>query len=1265
MNDWSRCLSPRQLEEVLADPGRLSEADLRAFEYHTENCQGCREILEQIICDSELQAWRDLLSSDRSASARSTSSGLSSDADRPAVRAAFPFPVSTRAGFLGQLGPYCIERQLGSGAMGVVFLAYDIETGRKVAIKVPRLELAPRKHFRARFEREAQSAATVNDEHVVTTYHVGSTADFPLPYLVMQFVDGETLADRLERETSLPPREAVEIARQVAAGLAAAHAQGRVHRDIKPSNIMLEKPTSRVKITDFGLARALDGSEQISASGAAVGTPSYMSPEQILPPYRADTRSDVFGLGVVLYEMLTGERPFRGTTPPVVMQQVVNEEPISPRKFSHAINRDLETVTLKCLAKEPGRRYQTAQELADDLQRWLNHEPIWARPVGLAGRLSRWCRRKPAKATAFGLAAIVLIALAAVPTAFALYQGRVAEQISQEQHKTEAALHDSRLQSATLAFQRGLDLCEKGEVGPGMHWLVRSLELAPEGEDDLRRVIRVNLAGWRSRLVPLRAYLPHQATVTQVAFSSDGRRFLTRSDDNMVQVWEAATARRVAALRHEHPVTATAFSPDGTRILTGSTAGTIHLWDVASGQQCLSPPRYHRQTVWAVTFSPDGQTFLTAGEDRTAWLWDMATGQPRFEQLSGHKDAIVSAAFSPDGKKVLTGSWDGTARLWDAATGKERPGSPLKHGSKVAIYGAAFSPNGTLVVTWGDDRTAQLWLADSGKPLHPPLRHHREVVAVAFSPDSHVIATASKDYTAQLWATDTGRPLGDLLLHPGQVNTAAFSPKAENPTVVTGGTDNNARVWAAVGPNVWSVVATRKPVGALLPHQGEITSVAFSPDGQSLLTGSTDQIARLWEAPSAKPLGLSLQNQSPINALAFTPDGRTAVTGAVGQPDFWDVASGQPLDLVGQPINLLPKLLFTRISKNVSDVLNLHSGGIDALRISPDGRTILTGGSDGTARFWDRLTGRCRILSPAHQQPVWAVALDGQTAVTASADGTARLWDAATAQPRGLQLPHDGEVAAVALSPDGQTVVTGSFDHKVRLWDTTTAKERASSPLPHRDKVLAVAYDPAGKIVVTGCQDGTAQLWNAATGQPIGEPLPHGGPVRSVAFSPNGKRILTGSQDKTARLWDAATGRPVGPPLQHQHWVRCVTFSPDGATILTGSEDLTARLWDAATGLPSGPPIEHQGAIYAIAYSPDGRKILTGSYDHVARISDVPTAVEGETEQLVLWVQVLTGIELDSDGGIHSLDASAWEERRSRWARYVGKQGEGDGHSSP
>jgi serine/threonine protein kinase/Tfp pilus assembly protein PilF len=416
------------LEKLLRDPEGLSETTERSLQTHIENCEECRQVVEDILRDPESERWRKLYAACPLHPDQNGGSSLGS----PAGPFAFSKPLgisfspSPYPGYEGRLEQFHIVRELGQGAMGVVFLAWDEHLDQMVTIKVLKPELAAVERFRSRFVREGRSAAAVRHENVVAIFHAHETHGLRLPYLLMEYIEGETLEERLKRGP-LSSREAVEIARQVVAALAAAHNHNLVHRDVKPSNVLLEKHSGRAKVSDFGLARALDGSDQITRSEALVGTAPYMSPEQIQEPRAADVRSDLFSFGIVLYEMLTGERPFRGTHS-AVMQQIVYEEPISPRKLNHAIERDLETITLKCLAKEPSRRYQTAQELAEDLSQWLNGQPVRARPLGTAGKIWRWCRRDPFLAAASGVAAAALLFATAVSSLFGLHRAKAAEQ---------------------------------------------------------------------------------------------------------------------------------------------------------------------------------------------------------------------------------------------------------------------------------------------------------------------------------------------------------------------------------------------------------------------------------------------------------------------------------------------------------------------------------------------------------------------------------------------------------------------------------------------------------------------------------------------------------------------------------------------------------------------------------------------------------------------------------------------------------------------
>ena len=582
----------------------------------------------------------------------------------------------------------------------------------------------------------------------------------------------------------------------------------------------------------------------------------------------------------------------------------------------------------------------------------------------------------------------------------------------------------------------------------------------------------------------------------------------------------------------------------------------------------------HQNLGTAVAFSPDGKTVLIS-DMSTARLWDAATGRPVGEPMT-HQGWVNAVAFSPDGRAVLTGSPDGravltgslngTARLWEAATG--RPiGEPMTHQNLISAV--AFSPDGRAVLTGSEDKTARLWDAATGRPIGEPMTHQNRVNAVAFSPDGRAVLTGSLDDTARLWDSATGRPIGEPMNHQGWVVAVAFSPDGR--AVLTGSEDKTARLWDS---------ATGRPIGEPMNHQGWVVAVAFSPDGRAVLTRSDNGIVRLWDAATA---------------AAFSPDGRAVLTGSEDKTTrLWDAATGRPF---GEPMT----------HKGLVDAVGL-SAWVNAVAFSPDGRAVLTGSEDKTARLWDSATGRPVGEPMTHQNSVLAVAFspDGRAVLTGSEDKTARLWDAATGRPVGEPMTHQNSVLAVAFSPDGRAVLTRSEDKTAGLWDAATGRP-IGEPMTHQGRVNAVAFSPDGRAVLTGSEDKTARLWEAATGRPVGEPMTHQNSVDAVAFSPDGRAVLTGSLDRTARLWDAATGRPIGEPMTHQGRVNAVAFSPDGRAVLTGSLNGTARLWDAATGRPIGEPMNHQGWVVAVAFSPDGRAVLTGSLDDTARLWDAAT----------------------------------------------------------
>ncbi|MFO0841927.1 MAG: protein kinase [Gemmataceae bacterium] len=1021
----------------------------------------------------------------------------------------------TTVGPLRQLGRFQLLGQVGRGGFGTVWKAYDTRLDRVVALKVPHAGSLELPSYLERLHREARAAAQLRHPGIVRLYEVVTLEEGPV--LVSDFIDGAPLRE-LMATRRLTFREAAALVADVAEALDYAHNQGLVHRDVKPGNIMMEvdranpppRGVGKPIVVDFGLALRDEAEIVMTVEGQIVGTPAYMSPEQASGQNRqVDRRSDVYSLGVVLYELLCGEQPFRGAKA-MLLQQVRHEEPRPPRRLNDKIPRDLETIGLKALAKEQTRRYPTAGAFAADLRRYLAGDPIQARPVGRAERAWRWALRNPALAGAAGLLAVAVVIVVALSVAFMVHQAR--------------ALREARRYTATLALNQGLTHCTQGDCALGVLWLARGVAVAPEDDADLQRVLRANLAAWSRELPPLHAALERPSRVSSVVFSPDSQTLLVGDRDGKATLWDVATGVDLGrALDHGAPVLAVAFSPDGGTVATAGQDGAVCLWDAAAARR-LDRWAGHQKAVTAVAFHPDGQAVATAGVDQVARVWDRATGRCRYSLPHPHR--VNSLVFCPDRPALVTGCEDGVVRLWDTTTGQQLSRT-FHHGP--GLTALALETGGRALVTAGMDGRVHLWDVNTGERQRSFSNSAASVYCVAFSPDGRTLVTGASDKLVRFWESATGRPCGPPLRHRRTVEVATLSPDGKWLATGEGGGEVLLRQ-AAPGQGLRTIVAHPDPVGA----------VQFHPDGTRLLTSSKGKKrgqARLWEADTGRPLGPPIDHQDSVAAQAFSPDGQTFVVGS------WDRTARFVQPATGR----------TWVVK--------HPGPVKAVAFHPSGLTALTAGGGHVAVPWDAATGQPAGQPLKHEANVTAAVYspDGHLLLTGCEDSQAYLWDA----EKGAllhTLQHDGPVYAVAASPDGRRLLTGSFDKTARLWDTASGAA-VGEPLTHEDGVLAVAFTPDGRHAVTASQDKTARVWEAATGRPTGLPMVHRGEIGALAVSPDGALILTGSFDHTAQLWDAATGRPVGPPLPHPNRVLCLAFNPKGPTLATGGLDGAVRLW--------------------------------------------------------------------------------------------------------
>ncbi len=1003
-----------------------------------------------------------------------------------------------------RFGDYEFLEEVGRGGMGVVRRARQISLNRIVALKLLLFSATTNPDHVKRFRTEASTAASLQHQNIVAIHEVGVHQD--QQYLAMDFVEGRSLAHAVAGGP-LPSQQAARYIQIVAEAIDYAHRRGILHRDLKPSNILID-PSDQPRVTDFGLAKRLEGDSSLTLSGQVLGSPNYMPPEQADPRRGKVGRcSDVYALGATLYHLVTGRAPFVAATVAETLQQVQDAEPVSPTVLNPHVPRDLKTICLKCLEKEPARRYQTAQELADDLGRWLRKEPILARPIGPAGKTWRWCRRKPLVASLIGAIAVALL----MGLTGVLWQGR---QARSARDLAQGRLYAAQMKLAHAAFR-------EGKTG-GALALLQATRPA-NGEPDFRGF------EWR--------YL------YRLCLSSRGEVLATNA-----RGYESVD-----------------YSPAGQTVAFGNGEGYVEIFDRAS-HRLIKRWRAHPGPVDCLAFHPKNSDWLAtvSGDDGLLKLWDV----PRDTLLvSTHSVQGVFAdfAFSPGGRFLATRSTNGQAvNLWEFPNGAPVEYRSLKLRASLPFSGpAAFSPDERTLAICNQADPVQMIIAfydlQQGRLTKLPEVHANFIQAAAFAPDGSTLATGGADERVVLWDVKNRISLWNRRSDFMVVTSVAFTPDGR--TLLTSSYDQTIRSWDLAEPS---------QAKAWPGHSAVVNRLAVAPDGSSFASASDDGTARIWRL--APPDSLSSSSTPKEFTFMFSPENVSAperenlvIFAVAVSPAHDRIAASENHRLIS--CDLRNGMVLTNVP--ATDIFPGENSGLGGLAFSPNGRQLAVGSEDGRVAFLE--SGSMRPLKAPmklHEAQVThvAYALDGAVLVTGGGFGSGiALTDVATGR---ITDRINGIVShplqPLAVSPDGRRLAAGSPEGRVNVWDLRQHRVVASSPETVRF-LVSLAYSPDGQLVAFGDHQGAIHLWDLSGRRPMRKLVGHAGEAQTLAFSPDGRTLASGGIDHTIRLWHPELDQEVAILKGHSGWVWGVAFADHGNALLSGGADGTLRLWRALT----------------------------------------------------------------------------------------------------